>query len=145
MLAPSVDILQPFLSPTFVGTVDSRSLSATVADLLRRTRTLDPFSVRSGSDPLALKYRTVVDALEEIGFPIAGNLKLRDDLPAEARGTDENRDLAYALSCRRGDLKSVLERSADVADLEDLLAQQRVYKIANLNLMSAYMSKNVSL
>lgn len=51
------------------------------------------------------------------------NLKLRDDLPAEARGADKNRDLAHALSCCRGNLKSILERFAGAADLEDLLAQ----------------------
>lgn len=74
-----------------------------------------------------------------------GNLKLRDDLPAEARDTNENRDLAHALSCGRGNFKSILEHSAGAADLEDLLAQYRVYKIVSLNLMSAYMSKKVSL
>lgn len=52
-----------------------------------------------------------------------GNLKLRDNLPAEARDANENRDLAHALSCRRGNLKSILEHFANATDLEELLAQ----------------------
>lgn len=65
------------------------------------------------------------------------DLKLRDDFSAETRNANKDRDLAHALSRRCGNCKGVFCRSTFVAGPEDLLAQQRIDKVASLDLATA--------
>lgn len=133
-----VDNCRSFLRPTFIrcNKRHSRILAAAVVDLLGSARARDLLLGQSGSDPLALIHGSVlVDAFEEIRFPIARDLELRDDLLAEARSTDEHGDLAHALSRRRGNSEGVLHRSTIVVLQKDLLYQQCVYEVARLNLV----------
>lgn len=129
------DVLSRLLPPALVARMTADPCRFSTAGFLGEAH--DAFSVRCGSNPLALKYGTIDGTLEEIGFPAARNLELSDDLPAEARGAYEDRDFAYALSRCRSNFKSVFDRFAGVATLENLLAQQRIDEVASLDLMAA--------
>lgn len=68
-------------------------------------------------------------------------LKLRDDLFAETRGTNEDCDFAYVLPSCCGKFKSILYRFAWITALRNAHTQQRIYEVVKLNLMSAYVTK----
>lgn len=88
-------------------------------------------------------YRTIVDAFKEIRFLVVRKLKLRDNLLAEARDADEDRDFAHMLPRRRGNFKSILHRSAWFTVLRVLHAQHGVHEAVKLDLMSAYVKEYV--
>jgi len=118
-------------------TADSRGFSAAVASLLERAYAFYPFFMRRGSDPFALKRRTVIGALEQVRFLVVRNLKLRDNLSAETRGANKDCGFAYALSCRCGNFNNVLDCLVGLADIEELPTQQQIYEITSLDLVSA--------
>lgn len=63
-------------------------------------------------------------------------MKLRDYFSAKTGNADEDRDFADAFSRRRGDLESVLHHSVAIDVVDDLPAQDPIYEIANLDLVS---------
>lgn len=70
-------------------------------------------------------------------------LKLRDNLLAEARDTNKDRDFADMLPCRCINFKSVLHCFVWIAALRDVHAQQGVHEVMKLDLVSTYVKEHI--
>lgn len=67
---------------------------------------------------------------------------MRDNLFAEARCANEDRDFAYALPRRCGNFKSALYRFVRIIVLR-LHAQQSIHEVVKLDLVSAYIKEYI--